>query len=100
MEGGVRWKGASGVGRRGEGLGEVSAKMRAAAMGSALVLNSATGVTLPGLRTAPPITRTDLARRNVVGECDAARARFVSGPTAMIVMVSGGFSSRSRTISR
>lgn len=83
-----------------DALGDVNAKMRAAAMGSAMVLNSATGVTFPGLRTAPPMTRTDLARRNVVGECDAARARLVSGPTAMIVMVSAGFSSRSRRISR
>lgn len=83
-----------------DGLGDVSAKMRAAAVGSAMVLNSATGVALPGLWIAPPMIRTDLARKNVAGECEAARARLVSGPTAMMVIVLGGFSSRSLRISR
>ena len=82
------------------GLGEVKAKTRAAAFASANVLNSPTGVILPGTEMAPPITRTDLARISTIGACEAARARLVSGPMAMTVMVSGGFSSRIRRISR
>lgn len=82
------------------GFGADSAKIRAVAMGSAMVLNSATGVAFPGAETAPPMIRTDLARRNIVGECEAARARLVRGPMAMMVMLPGGFSSRTRKISR
>lgn len=82
------------------GLGDVNAKMRAVAEGSAKVLNSATGVAFPGTEIAPPMTRTDLARMRIFGECDAARARFVRGPMAMIVIVPGGFSARILMISR
>ena len=82
------------------GFGDVRAKTRAAAGASAMVLNSATGVAFPGPVTAPPMTRTDFARRKVVGEWEAARARLVRGPMAMMVIVPGGFSSRSRRISR
>ena len=82
------------------GLGEVNAKTRAAAVASAKVLNSPTGVMLPGTEIAPPMTRTDFARISMVGACEAARARLVRGPIAMTVMVSGGFSSRTRKISR
>ena len=55
---------------------------------------------LPGSEMVPPMTRMDFARINVVGAWEAARARFVSGPMAMIVTVSGGFSLRMRKISR
>lgn len=82
------------------GLGDVKAKTRAAAVASARALNSATGVILPGEEIVPPMTRTDLARMNTVGECEAARARFVRGPIAIMVIVSGGFSSSIRKISR
>jgi len=46
------------------------------------------------------MTRTDLARRNTGGEWEAASARFVIGPIAIMSIVSGGFSSRIRSISR
>ena len=82
------------------GLGEVRAKRRAAAVGSAQVLNSAKGVTFPGTEMAPPMMRIDLARVRVWGACEAARARLVRGPMAMIDIVFGGFSSRRRRISR
>lgn len=82
------------------GLGEVKAKTRAAAVASANVLNSPTGVMLPGTEIAPPITKTDLARISTVGAYEAARATFVRGPMAMTVMVFGGLSSRTRKISR
>lgn len=82
------------------GVGEVNAKTRAAETGSAMVLNSPTGVKFPGTDTAPPMTRTDLARRNTCGEWEAASARFVKGPIAIMSIVSGGFSSRIRSISR
>ncbi len=55
---------------------------------------------LPGQKMAPPITRTALARSKVVGDSDAASARLVRGPMAMMVMVSGGCSERIRRISR
>lgn len=100
------------------GRREVRANIRAAAAASAYVLNSAVGVTcliwfclvgvsydtrldgkgwldrrtFPGISIAPPITTTSFARRNVSGSSAAARARFVSGPTATIVTVSGSFS--------
>lgn len=81
------------------GVRDVKANTRAAAIGSASVLNSATGVMLPGKDTAPPINRTDLTRRKTRGSCDAARATLVNGPMAIRSIVSGGFSSRSRRIS-
>lgn len=46
------------------------------------------------------MTKTCLARRNVAGECEAARAKLVKGPIAIMVMVLVGFSSRIRRISR
>ena len=55
---------------------------------------------LPGTLTAPPITMIDLALSNVCGDSAAARARLVSGPIAIIEIVSGGFSSRRRRISK
>ena len=82
------------------GSGEVNAKTRAAAVASAKVLNSPTGVILPGTEIAPPITKMDFARISTIGACEAASARFVRGPMAITVMVSGGFSSRTRIISR
>ena len=47
------------------GFGDVSAKILAAAVASAMALNSATGVMFPGSRKQPPITRTSFARRKV-----------------------------------
>lgn len=82
------------------GFGDVNAYRRAAAMGSAMQLNSATGVMLPGSEIAPPITITSLAFRNTCGSWEAARAKFVSGPMPMRVMVSGGWESRICRISR
>lgn len=82
------------------GSGDVSAKTRAAAYASAMALNSPTGVIFPGEKMAPPMTRTALTRRNVVGFSAAARATLVRGPMAMIVIVSGGFPERIRRISR
>jgi len=81
------------------GFGDVSAKTRAEATASAKVLNSARGVTLPSQSIAPPITQTSLTRKNVSGSSAAARARLVRGPTATIVIVSSGFSFKSRRIS-
>lgn len=49
-------------------------------------------LTFPGASTAPPMTTTSFTLRNVSGSCAAAIARFVSGPTATIVIVSGSFS--------
>ena len=97
---GVSDSGGGGGGIVDDGLGEVRAYTLAAAVASAYVLNSAVGVMFPGTLTAPPITRIDFALISVRGECDAARAMFVSGPIAMTEIVSGGFSSRIRSISR
>ena len=82
------------------GSGDVRAYTLAAATGSAMQLNSATGVILPGMEMAPDITTTSLAFMNTVGDSEAARAKFVSGPMAMRVMVSGGFESRIERISK
>lgn len=82
------------------GYGEVRANTRAAAMESAYVLNSAAGVIFPGTEIAPPMTTTSFTRRKVSGSVAAAMARFVRGPIATIVIVSGGFSWRRRRISR
>jgi hypothetical protein len=81
------------------GFGDVKAKTRAVATASAYVLNSATGVMLPSTSIAPPITTTSLTLRKVSVSSAAANARLVRGPTATIVMVSRGFSLRSRRIS-
>ena len=78
----------------------MSAYTLAAAMGSAMQLNSATGVMLPGTEMAPDITTTSLAFMKIVGDSEAARAKFVRGPMAMRVIVSGGFESRIERISR
>ena len=68
-------------------------------MGSAMQLNSATGVMLPGEEIVPPIMMTSLAFVKTVGSAAAAVARFVSGPIAIRVIVSGGFESRMERIS-
>lgn len=49
--------------------------------------------------TAPPMTTTSLTRRKVSGSSADARARFVRGPTATSVTVSGSFSRSARRIS-
>lgn len=56
-------------------------------------------LTFPGLFTAPPITTTSFTLKNVSGSLAAARARFVNGPTATRVTVSGSFSRRMWRIS-
>jgi hypothetical protein len=43
---------------------------------------------------APPMTITSFAFRNVSGSSEAARARLVSGPSATMLIVSGGDSRR------
>ena len=82
-----------------DGFGEVSAYTRAAAEASANTLNSATGETLPTASTAPPMATTSLTRRKASGSSAAARAQFVSGPMAMMVIVSASFSRKIRRIS-
>lgn len=72
------------------GSGEVRAKRRAAAMGSAMQLNSATGVMLPGVARAPDMATTSFAFRKVSGRWEAARAKVVRGPMPMRVIVLGG----------
>ena len=81
------------------GFGDVSAYTLAAAVGSAMQLNSATGVMFPGSFRVPPMTTTSLAFMNVFGSFAAAMAKVVSGPMAIKVMVSAGFSLRIRRIS-
>ena len=49
-------------------------------------------LTFPGASIAPPMTTTSLTLRNVSGSFAAAMARFVSGPTATMVIVPGSFS--------
>src|SRR2546426_6593749 len=58
---------------------------RASASGSTWALNSASGVTLPGTSTAPPIATTRPAPRIAAASASTARARLVSGPSATIV---------------
>lgn len=82
------------------GLPLVNANTLAAASGSANVLNSATGVMLPGCEIAPLITTTSFTRRKTSGSWAAASAILVSGPMATMEMVLGGFDARSRRISR
>ena len=81
------------------GFGDVNAYTLAAAIGSAIQLNSATGVILPGSSMVPPMTTTSLAFMNVFGSSAAAMAKFVNGPIAIKVMVPAGFSLRMRIIS-
>lgn len=92
--------GGGGKGIVDAGFGEDKAKTRAAAVVSAYVLNSAKGVIFPGYSTAPPMTRIFFARIRIWGACEAASAILVRGPIAIIEIVSGGFSSRIRRISR
>lgn len=82
------------------GVGDVRAKTRAAAVESARILNSPTGVIFPGSTIAPPMTETLFARRKTCGDREAARARLVNGPIAMMSIVSGGLSSSILSISR
>lgn len=49
-------------------------------------------LTFPGASMAPPMTTTSFTFKKVSGSCEAAIARFVNGPTATIVIVSGSFS--------
>ena len=82
------------------GSGEVNANTRAAAIGSARILNSPTGVIFPGSAIAPPITQTLFARRRDCGDSEAARAMVVIGPITTMSIVSTGLSSRMWRISR
>ena len=81
------------------GLGDVNASTRAAAIGSARTLNSPTGVMFPATLIAPPMTNTSFARRKVCRSWEAAIAKLVKGPSAIRVMVSGGFDASSVKIS-
>ncbi len=56
-------------------------------------------LTFPVASTAPPIVTTSFALRNASGSSAAARAQFVSGPMATMVIVSGSFSRRILSIS-
>ena len=82
-----------------DGFGEVRAYTRAAAEASAKTLNSATGDTFPVASTAPPIVTISFTLRKASGSSAAARAQFVSGPMAAMVIVSGSFSRKMRSIS-
>jgi hypothetical protein len=53
-----------------------------AASGSCQILNSATGVTLPVSRNAPPIKAKRFGRRGNSGSSNIAAAILVSGPVA------------------
>lgn len=72
--------------------------MRAADQEQAKWLNSATGVTFPSSSMVPPMMMTSFTLRNVSTSSSAASARFASGPTATIVIVSGLFERRSSRI--
>lgn len=63
------------------------------------VRSKSLGLTFPGTSTAPPMTTTSLALKNVSGSVAAAMARLVRGPIATMVIVSASFSRRSRNIS-
>lgn len=76
------------------GFGLVNAYTLAAAVGSAMQLNSPRGVILPGVSMAPPITSTAFARMKILGSVDAAMAKFVKGPIAIRVTVLGGLVER------
>ena len=64
------------------------------------MFHSARGVMFPGTEMAPPITRSSFTRRNVDASWEAARARLVKGPMAIMVIVFGGLAARRRRISR
>lgn len=51
------------------------------------------------MSTVPPIITTSLTRMNASGSIATALAKFVSGPTARMVTVSGSFSRNRRSIS-
>jgi hypothetical protein len=55
--------------------------------------------TFPVASTAPPIVTTSFTLRNASGSSAAARAQFVSGPMATMVIVSGSFSRKILSIS-
>lgn len=76
------------------------AKIRAAAIGSAIQLNSPTGVMFPGMESAPDMAISSKAFVNVVADSEAAREKFVRGPMDIRVIVSGGWKPRMRRISR
>lgn len=63
-------------------------------MGSAMQLNSATGVMFPGTAMVPDMRISSWAVANVWGEWVAARAKVVAGPMPRRVMVFGGFEAR------
>ena len=77
----------------------VNANTLAAAMLSACTLNSASGVILPGTSMAPPIMTISFTLSKVSTSSAAARAIFVIGPSAAMVMVLGGCSFSRRSIS-
>src|SRR5277367_1430387 len=56
-------------------------------------------LTFPVASTAPPIVTTSFTLRNTSGSSAAARAQFVSGPMATMVIVSGSFSRKILSIS-
>jgi hypothetical protein len=56
-------------------------------------------LTFPVASTAPPIVTTSFTLRNASGSSAAARAQFVSGPMATMVIVSGSFSRKILSIS-
>src|SRR5437899_910405 len=62
-----------------------ASRTRASASGSTCALNSASGVTLPGTSTAPPIATTWPALRIAAASRSTASARLVRGPRATIV---------------
>ena len=64
-------------------------KTRSAASGSPEMFASATGLTLPGTFTAPPINTTSLTFLVRFGSNFMASARFVNLPTARIVICPG-----------
>lgn len=67
-----------------------SSKSTLAAPGSAKTLNSATGDVFPGTSSAPPMIEMSPTRAKVVGSCNQAEARLVSGPMAAMRTVPGG----------
>ena len=64
-------------------------KTRSAASGSFQMLASATGDTLPGSATVPPITMTSRSSTGNCGSIMSARLRLPSGPTATSVISPG-----------
>ena len=74
------------------------ANTRAAASGSAKMLNSATAVALP-TPALPPMREMPAMRRGHCGSRSMASAKLVSGPTAMIHTSGAAASSRNPTAS-